>query len=223
MKLGENIIAESGVAPFFRVANAGAAGPESPALRRGEAVRAWLRSLDGFQKEALVASARTGAVWRLVSDEGAYLNGHDAAPCPLAFFTVGMAASYAEEIAALARQRGARIERLRLIQNNFYTMTGSMRRRTMEGGARPVELEVEVACDLSDAALHDLLAQAVAASPVRGLLKGALPSLFTLTQNGAQIPTGGAAALGGPPLPEPDGARPEPLPTDLPLVERIGP
>ena len=34
---------------------------------------------------------RPGVTWRLVSDEGPYLNGHDAAPCPLAFLSVGMA------------------------------------------------------------------------------------------------------------------------------------
>ena len=67
-----------------------------------------------------------------------------------------------------------------------------MRARTMVGGALPVELEVEVDCDLDDAALQELLMNAVHASPLNGLMRGKLPSLFTLSKNGAQIATGQA-------------------------------
>ena len=222
MKLGENIIADSGLSPFFQVANPQAVGLVPPALRRGDAVRAWVRSLSGFQKEALVVSARSGLMWRLVSDEGAYLSGHDAAPCPLAFLTTGMIASYMNEITALAAQQNVKLGKLRLVQNNYYTMKGSMRKRTMTGGALPVELDVEVKCDLDDAALNELLMNAVHASPLNGLMRGVLPSLFTLTRNGAQIETGAAKALDAPVLPDPSGAAPEPMPTDLKLIERIG-
>ncbi len=76
MQLGENIIAASGITPFFSVANAADVGLSAPEKRKGDAVRCWVRSLSGFQKEALVVSARSGLMWRLVSDEGAYLNGH---------------------------------------------------------------------------------------------------------------------------------------------------
>ncbi len=222
MKLGENIIAESGLAPFFRVANPDETGLVPPALRKGDAVRCWVRSLSGFQKEALVVSARSGLMWRLVSDEGAYLNGHDAAPCPLAFLTTGMAASYMNEITALARQRGVELRGLRLIQDNFYTMKGSMRKRTMQGGALPVELEVEVDCDLDDGALNDLLADAVHASPLNGLMRGRLPSLFTLTRNGRPLSTGEATQLDGDIVPDPQGAAPAPAPSGPTLIERLG-
>ncbi|MEM9473528.1 MAG: OsmC family peroxiredoxin, partial [Pseudomonadota bacterium] len=67
--IGENIIAESGLAPFFKVSNAGAVGIDAPDIRMGDALRTWVRSLSGFQKEALVRSAKTGDTWRLVSDE----------------------------------------------------------------------------------------------------------------------------------------------------------
>ena len=70
MPIGQNIIESSGLAPFFRVNNADDVGLHPPDLRRGDAVRTWVRSLSGFQKEALVTSARTGLSWRLVSDEG---------------------------------------------------------------------------------------------------------------------------------------------------------
>jgi organic hydroperoxide reductase OsmC/OhrA len=98
-----------------------------------------------------------------------------------------------------------------------------MRKRTMMGGALPVDLEVEVDCDLDDDALTKLIADAVAASPVTGLLRGVLPSLFTLSRNGASLAPGRATALEAPVIDEPNGALPEPAPTELTLIERLGP
>lgn len=223
MKLGEDIIGASGHAPFFQVGNAGEMGLAAPENRKGDAVRTAVRSLSGFQKEALVTSARTGLTWRLVSDEGAYLAGHDAAPCPLAFLTTGMVSAYMNEITALAAQQGVALRKLRLIQNNYYTMQGSMRKRTMTGGALPVELEVEVDCDLSDAALQELLTNAVHASPLNGLMRGKLPSLFTLTRNGQTLNTGQAEALSGPVVTAPAPGAMQAIPSDSTLIERLGP
>lgn len=222
MHKAEDVISGSGVPPFYRVANAGQTGLEAPENRKGDAIRTWVRALAGFQKEALVVSARTGQMWRLVSDEGAYLNGHDAAPCPLSFLTTGMISSYMTELLALAQARGITLHKLRLIQNNTYTMKGSMRARTMTGGALPVELEVEVACDLDDAGLMALVSDAVHASPLNGLMRGVLPSLFTLTRNGTEISLAKAKPLGVPPVPNPDGAAPEIQPSDLTLIQREG-
>ena len=56
---------------FFKVADPGQLGLEAPPERIGQAVRAAARSLSLMQKEALVVSSRSGAVWRLASDEGA--------------------------------------------------------------------------------------------------------------------------------------------------------
>lgn len=222
MKLGENIIAANGLSPFFKVANADEIGLDAPLPRRGDAVRTFVRSLSGFQKEAIVTSARSGLTWRLVSDEGAYLAGYDAAPCPLAFLTTGMVASYMNEILALADQRGVTLRNLKLTQDNYYTMQGSMRQRTMEGGALPVELEVEAGCDLKDDELNDLLINAIHASPLNGLMRGKLPSLFTLTRNGQQLTTGEAQALDGAVIADPPAVSPLPEVSEVTLIERLG-
>ena len=222
MKQAENIIAQSSAPPFFRVANPEEVGLSPAPLRHGDAVRTWVNTLAGFQKEALVLSTRTGAMWRLVSDEGAYLNGHDAAPCPLSFLTVGMISSYMNEIMALAARDGVTLRHLRLVQNNHYTMKGSMMKRTMTGGALPVELEVEIDCDLPDGALSEMLANAVHASPLNGLMRGGLPSLFTLSRNGTQIAPGAARALDGAVVGGPTGAAPIAAPSDVTLIERLG-
>ncbi len=195
---GENIIQTSGLPPFFLLNNADEVGISAPALRKGDALRTWVRSLSGFQKEAIVRSARTGQTWRLVSDEGPYLNGHDAAPCPLAFLTTGMIASYMNEILALAKIQGLEIRKLKLIQDNYYTMKGSMPKRTMVGGAEPVELQVEIDCDLNEPDLRKFLMNAIHASPLNGLMRGQLESLFKLGKNGKEIATAKVAELEAP-------------------------
>ncbi len=224
-RLGDDIIRGSGLVPFFKVANADAVGINPPQNRRGEALRTWVRSLSGFQKEALVRSARTDATWRLVSDEGPYLNGHDAAPCPLAFMSAGMVASHMNEILALAEIRGVALRKLRLVLDNFYTMTGSMQKRTMVGGAENIALTVEVDCDLDDRALHQFLVDATYASPMGGLMRGPVESLFKLGKNGRELPTARARALDAALLPDPGDrfAGAEALPSALTLMQPVGP
>jgi hypothetical protein len=156
-----------------------------------------------MQKEAIVASARSGKAWRLASDEGPYLDGHDAAPCPLSFLTTGMVSSYMNEILALATQRGIAVRDIVLIQDNYYTMEGSALDGSMVGGALPVELEVRIATDAADEDLGQLLADGVHASPLNGLMRKAHTSLFSLTMNGGEIGVGGAATIDGPAEPDP--------------------
>ncbi|MEM9851719.1 MAG: OsmC family peroxiredoxin, partial [Pseudomonadota bacterium] len=224
-KLGEDIIGTSGLAPFFKVADGDAVGIDAPENRKGDALRTWVRSLSGFQKEALIRSAKTGETWRLVSDEGPYLNGHDAAPCPLAFLSCGMAASFLNEITALADQQGVTIRKLKLIQDNYYTMKGSMPKRTMVGGAENIDLQVEIDCDLSDAALNDFLINATYASPLNGLMRGKLESLFKLAKNGSGLPTAEVAELSAGLLPDPGDhfGRAVAAPGELKFVEPVGP
>ena len=224
-KLGDNIIGTSGLAPFFKVANAEEVSIDAPENRKGDALRTWVRSLSGFQKEALIRSAKTGETWRLVSDEGPYLNGHDAAPCPLAFLSVGMAASFMNEILALAKSQGVEIRKLKLIQDNYYTMKGSMPKRTMVGGAENIDLHVEIDCDLSDAALNEFLVNATYASPLNGLMRGQLESLFKLGKNGVELPTAKVAELNASLFPDPGDhfAKAVPEAGALTLMAPVGP
>ena len=223
-KLGENIIGTSGLPPFFKVANADEVGIDAPENRKGDALRTWVRSFSGFQKEALVRSAKTDETWRLVSDEGPYLNGHDAAPCPLAFLSAGMVASFMNEILALAEIQGVNVRKLKLIQDNYYTMRGSMPKRTMVGGAENIELTVEIDCDLEDAALTEFLVNATFASPLNGLMRGKLESLFKLGKNGRELSTGKVAELDERLFPDPGNhfAKSTYLPNNLKVMEPVG-
>lgn len=185
-------------------------GSETPSLTapeprpgRGQAIRLAVRALAGMQKEALAVSSLTGATWRLASDEGDYLNGYDDAPCPLSFLTVGMVSSYMEEVLSLARLRGIGIGGLRLIQDNYYTMKGSAIRGTMIGGAKDIELEAEIESSAGDDTLRALVLDAVAASPLNGLMRGCNESLFSLTHNGAPLSLGKARPAASPRQPDP--------------------
>jgi len=195
----ENVLGKDDRPRFFVVGNTAELGLPVAEPRYGVALRTYVRSLAGMQKEALVVSSATDLAWRLVSDEGPYLAGHDEAPFPLAFMAAGMVASYYTEAAALAAKRGVGRGGLHLTLDNYYTMEGSALRGTMVGGALPPELRVQA---VSSAGLHGLFVDAVAASPVAGLLRGQKTSQFTLTCNGQQLPLGRVAPLGETALPD---------------------
>ncbi|MDE0827914.1 MAG: hypothetical protein OSB03_01800, partial [Vicinamibacterales bacterium] len=194
---GANLLAESGQPTFFAVDQ-----PERLDLARPERddpqrVRVWARSLSGMQKEALVGSSYPGTLWRLASDEGPYLDGFDAAPCPLAFMTVGMVSSYMNALHAAAHRRELDLRGVVLVQDNRYTMEGSALQGTMTGGALPVALEVRIGSDVDEEMLRDLVAEAIEASPVDGLQRERHTSRFTLTVNGEVISLGRGGAPRG--------------------------
>lgn len=198
-----NLLLECGKPLTFRVANAAEIGLKTPPPRLGEDLRTIVNSMTIFQKEALVTSARTGATWRMASDEGAYLNGTDTAPAPLCYLTVGMVASYMNEIIALAKIRDIEIKKLRLIQDNYYRMEGSMVRGTMEASAHDVDLEVQIEADVERDQLFRLVQEATAASPLNGLMRGKHESLFTLSHNGGELKPNKALPVGKPAEPDP--------------------
>ncbi len=197
MAAGEDILGNSGLPLCFPLKKTKTHKLPLPENRLGEAVRVAVRSLSVMQKEAVVVSARTGQAWRLASDEGAYLDGHDQAPCPLSFLSTGMVSSYMNEVLALAERRGIVIRQTRLVLDNFYTMKGSAIRGSMRGGAKDVELQAQIDSDADAATLQGLVCDAVAASPLNGLLRGHKDSLFALAHNGTQIKTARALNIAG--------------------------
>lgn len=209
----ENVLQRDGRPVFFAVDRPDALGLNRPPPGPGETVRVWARSLSGMQKEAIVASTAGGG-WRLASDEGPYLDGFDAAPCPLAFMTAGMAASWMNAVLDAARAGGLAVRDLVLVQDNRYTMEGSALNGTMTGGALPVELEVRIDADGGDGAVREAVDAAVRGATVFDVLRRAHTSRFTLAVNGAEAPTGRAARLDQAPPPDPAPAFPRLVPAD---------
>lgn len=181
----------------------GEAGLLPPEDRLGHPVRAWVRSLNGIQKEGVTLSSLTGRAWRFASDEGAHLGGFDAAPNPLSFVSVGMAGAFMTEVLALAEARGVALADPVLTVENFYYRDGSFPRGTMVSGALPPEVSLDCAGASDPDALNRLLIDAVAAAPVNGLVRDEKISRFSLTHNGRTVDPGALAALDGPALPDP--------------------
>lgn len=194
---------ELGLPLIHAVEGLAEAGLVPPPDRHGQSVRAWVRTLGGIQKEGVTLSGLTGRAWRFASDEGAHLGGHDAAPNPLSYVSVGMAAFFMTELRALAKARGIALENPVLVLENFYYRDGSFPKGTMVSGA--LSPEVSLTCDggADPEDLHRLLMDAVAAAPVNGLVRDEKISLFTLTHNGVQIDPVEVAALPVPALADP--------------------
>lgn len=200
---GPNVLEECGLPFFFEVENAAEKGFSVGPDRYGQSVRTWVRSLSVMQKEAVVVNGATGRAWRLASDEGPYLNAHDVAPYPLCFLTAGMISSYMNELLALAKQRGIELKNVRLTQDNYYSMRGVMGKGTMFAGALPIHLHLQAETEADDETLRELTLHAVAASPLNGLMRGSLTSLFSLSLNDQQIEVGNVAPLEGGALTDP--------------------
>ncbi|NCO47667.1 MAG: OsmC family peroxiredoxin [Sphingomonadales bacterium] len=221
-----NHLGTSPLPRFFAVDGWGEPLP-APAAGWGHTVRVTVRSLSMMQKEAIVSSSANGRSWRLVSDEGDYLNGFDEAPPPLAFLSTGMVASYMDELLALAAKRGIDVQGIRLTLDNYYTMQGSALRGTMVGGADHPELTVEcpALAGNRDEAMS-LLLDTTGASPMHGLVSTARSGTFALILNGERISSGEVGGQDNAVEPDSDARfdrlRPAPGAWDV-LLERGGP
>jgi organic hydroperoxide reductase OsmC/OhrA len=144
------------------------------------ACRVTARALAGMQKEAVVQLAPGGA-WRMVCDEGPYLEGTDLAPFPLGFFSAGMQALLLERLADEAERAGLRPGAIVVRQVNRYTMNGSFLRGDAIGGALPVEAVVTFAgMEASREEQAALIARAVRRCPAHAAYAASLQSRFTL-------------------------------------------
>lgn len=164
-----------------------------PAAEGELAIRVEARALEGMQKEALVYCGPNGTIWRMVSDEGPYLNGTDLAPFPLAFYAAGMAFSFLSEIERHALELGAPMTELALEQHNYYTMQGSAIRGDMLSGANPTELMVSLRSSAPRNRLLEVIQRAEASSPAQAYMVHVLINTFTLELNGRSLPVDGVA------------------------------
>ena len=199
----ENALDELGLPLIHATAGLEAAGLQPATDRHGQSVRAWVRSLGGIQKDGVTLSGLTGRAWRFASDEGAHLGGYDAAPNPLSYVSVGMAASFMTELRALASARAITLDDPVLTLENFYYRDGSFPKGTMISGALSPEVSLTCRSGADPADLQRLLIDAIAAAPVNGLVRDEKISLFTLTHNGRQIDPVTLVALPGPALADP--------------------
>lgn len=204
--MSENVLGADSRPLFFVVDDADVLA--SPEDRHGLSVRTAVRSLSGMQKEAVVRSGVTGITWRLVSDEGPYLDGFDEAPCPLSFLTTGMISMFANQILEAAATAGLGTSGLELTLDNRYTMQGSARAGTMTGGALDPTLTV-----VAPEQVASLVPAALDAAPISALVRGVHDSKFTLVVNGEHAEPGRVDLADSPTQADPEGLFAELVPT----------
>jgi len=166
-------------------------------------IRAVTRALSGMQKEALLSSSTSPDVWRLICDEGPYLNGTDLAPPPLAYFSAGMVSCYVDALQQAAKEAGTLLRRAHIVQDNHYSMEGSAIRGTMIAGAMPVELSVQASFASKSVDAEKIVQRAVSRSPIDALMRDALVGTFSIVHNGSQIPNGNVATTSSTIAPNP--------------------
>lgn len=159
-------------------------------------IRTFARALDGMQKEAMILRGAGLPGWRLICDEGHYLNGSDLAPPPLAFFSAGMIAVHAACIARELDRMGHDFRKLSLTQDAHYGMEGSALRGTMTASAAAVVLQATLPAETDRNQLVRQLSAAISATPVESLLRTRLADTFSIERNGAVIATGHANQAG---------------------------
>ena len=176
----------SGLPLVFKVTE-GAAAPTGETPLDEVAVKTEVRSLEGMQKEAVVTCQPEGTVWRLVSDEGPYLNGKDMAPFPLAFFTAGMQFSFLSQFLQGARAQDVSLESVSLAQDNFYSLEGSFLRGDATGDAKSPELRLKVQSSAPASTIAALARMAEESSPAQSLMRTLLRNTFSLKLNGSPL------------------------------------
>lgn len=188
-------------------------------------IRTSTRSLEGMQKEAVVEYGQGGRIWRMVCDEGPYLNGTDLAPFPLGFFATGLAASYMSAFLAEAKSRGIAIGSLSITVDNLYAMDGSALKGTMAADVLPTTVALSATGDTSDDELRDIAEIAVAErSPGNAVLNSALASAFAIRSNDEMLEHSLPVAKACLPLADPRGGfdklQPATAAADLEIIRK---
>lgn len=185
-------------------------GLPEPAAGRTE-VLTQVRALEGMQKEAVVWLG-PGHGWRMVSDEGPYLNGTDLAPFPLGFFAAGLQFSLMSRLVRAARGLGVLLRSLRVEQETCYTMEGSFLRGDAAGGAAPVQVLLHLESDAAPQAVAGLVRLGESGSAGHALMRDVLHNAFSLSLCGRDValpglrrPTRARPASHDPGLLHPDG------------------
>ena len=142
-----------------------------------------VRSLSGYQKEAIVTEGKGGSSWRLTTDEGKHIKGTDLAPFPLGFFNAGLHADLIKRILVIAKRRDIIISDIDIKLQNFYFLDGSFVKGDGIGGSKPAKINVNVQTDSSASDVKNIVNQAILASPALATMRQAVTNTFAIYVN----------------------------------------
>lgn len=159
-----------------------------------EVFRVEARAMSAHQKEAVVTQGAEGSAWRMVSDEGAYLNGSDLAPFPLGFFNAGLQSDVLNWISRYAEAHSVQIDDLALELDNLFAFRGSFFKGTGQGIAEPIQVRVRISSSASASAVARIVRAALRASPALAAVRVPLKNTFALYVNGKRRAVTGSHA-----------------------------
>ena len=177
-------IDSSGYPLAFKTRQGGARSPVLTSAAGRDVFVAEVRSLTGYQKEAVVTEGAGGSAWRMTTDEGKHIKGTDLAPFPLGFFNAGLHADLIKRILTIAAARGMAAPDVRIDLQNFYFLNGSFVRGDGVGGAEPAKILVKIQSDAAPDEVSALVADAVRASPALATMRQAVRNTFAIYVNG---------------------------------------
>ena len=142
-----------------------------------------VRSLSGYQKEAIVTEGKEGSSWRLTTDEGKHIKGTDLAPFPLGFFNAGLHADLIKRILVIAKERDIIISDIDIKLQNFYFLDGSFVKGDGIGGSKPAKINVNVQTDSGSIDVKKIVNEAILASPALATMRQAVTNTFAIYVN----------------------------------------
>ncbi|MFE8013803.1 hypothetical protein ACFU3O_13785 [Streptomyces antibioticus] len=166
-----------------------ARGGDEHAPRDGEAAyHIEVMGLGGFQKEGLARDVHSDRTWRLVCDEGAYLNGANMAPAPLAYWVGGLHADITARITEAAREAGVALDGLSVTVTQGFGVKGSFAKGQAVAQVHHMTCDIDLTCHQDRATVNGLVEVAIARSSAMAAVAGAHESLFSLSTNGTLTP-----------------------------------
>lgn len=171
--------------------------------RSGFSSRMAAHALAPMQIEGLVHECGCTLGWRMASDEGPHMGGHDAAPFPPAYFFAGLTAAYLDAIALEARARDATLSDLQIVLEAELSMSGSLLKKTKLGEVRAVRVLVKLKPEHGEPPADDWVRSAIYASPFTPFVTQRQEACFSLSLNQVPVETGRVTAQGGPVVPPP--------------------
>lgn len=180
----QDTIDSSGYPLAFKTRQGSARSPVLAAEAGRDVFVTEVRSLTGYQKEAVVTEGAGGSAWRLTTDEGKHIKGTDLAPFPLGFFNAGLHADLIKRILTIAAARGLAAPDVQIELQNFYFLNGSFVRGDGVGGAEPAKILVRIQSGATSGEVSALVADAVHASPALATMRQAVANTFAIYVNG---------------------------------------
>lgn len=143
------------------------------------------KSLDKMRKEATVRLDHPkGSTFSIICDEGAYLEGEDTAPPPLAYYSASIAFCLLTQLSRYAKIARLEIEHMSLRQETRFAMEGSALQGTLTGRGVVVATIVDIKSNEPSEKIAELVRVAQQSCFVHQSIAQPVPTETSIVLNG---------------------------------------